>query len=53
MGRSEDENVITEGAGNMFPEPEPRAAKARLAGRILGELGARRWGLTRLRRRCL
>lgn len=48
MGKSEDENLITQGSGNVFADlglenPEERHAKARLASRILDGLAARGW----------
>jgi len=48
MGKSEDENVIIRGSGNVFADlgledPEERLAKARLASRIQDGLEARGW----------
>lgn len=50
MGKSEEENVIIRGSGNVFADlglanPEERLAKARLASRILDDLEARGLGL--------
>jgi len=49
LKRSEDEDVITPGSGNVFADlgladPEERLAKARLASRILDVLEERGWG---------
>lgn len=49
MGKSEDEQVIIRGSGNVFADlglanPEERLEKARLASRILDGLEARGWG---------
>lgn len=48
MGKSEDEQGVTRGSGNVFADlgledPEERLAKARLASRILDGLETRGW----------